>query len=178
MAEAIYSDKCKLCNHPRRAEIEKLIRSRESYASISRRFPGLYAQNLRDHWKLHMLPARKAEVNRQIEEDAVIIKDSILELNKLMDVQETLMLKQIERLESNYQAEDFVRQANAIRGMINARKGLIALNVALVGDTKQTRDLVSLKKLLKVAKKGVDDLKKKEANTEDVVIAEVQQKYK
>ena len=88
------------------------------------------------------------------------------------------MLKQIERLESNYQAEDFVRQANAIRGMINARKGLIALNVALVGDTKQTRDLVSLKKLLKVAKKGVDDLKKKEANTEDVVIAEVQQKYK
>ena len=88
--EVIIDRRCKVCTHPQRAEIEKMLLEGRSYDEIREKF-GISQATLSRHFKKHMprLVLDPEELNRLYEEHRV----------KQIDLQEEL-LKLIGRLEN------------------------------------------------------------------------------
>ena len=145
--------RCKICIHPDRDEIEKLIRQKVTFGKICERFRDLNEQNCSSHWTNHMIPAIRVKSSITVEEMGLEVKDSINELTKLLTQSDRVFEELIRNIDPK--SEDYLQQINAMRGLINAKTAMIKLNMTLIGDTKSTRDQINIVAALEAAKKQI-----------------------
>lgn len=155
----IHCKNCAVCKHPQRFVVEKLLLSNEKIFNIAKRYKMLAVEDINTHWIEHMNKPLDHKTKELLEEEAIVRKNSIVELNKLSDEVKEVMdiIKTKVRSDAGSESEDLSKSVNAFKGMAAVGVSIVKLNNLLTGDTEKNRgsvDLVdALEKIGKLADK-------------------------
>lgn len=177
MTMVTYHASCKVCNHPAKDEIEKMILARTSYSDIvsemNRRFPQeiaadeLSRKNVSDHKTKHLIPARTKAMEELVKESGIEIYSSISLLTDLI----TEWRDTYDKVRKSTDFKD-PRQKNALATAQRLGMNIIKLNMEVLGDDSEGGDvdLTDMSKMRKemervkaaeAKKKALDDAEEK-----------------